>query len=476
MKKRLTRSLILIFALVTVLLLVPGQRAAAASLKQGSSGAEVKRLQQNLIGLGFLEGTADGRFGAMTAAAVADFQAEYGLGVDGKAGQATQTAVRNAVIRLQVDLNKLGYATGSADGSYGAKTRAAVSEFQSDRGLKATGVMDAAAWGKLNALSGGIRAGSKASGSTQVRYLQQGLIGLGYLSGTADGSFGSKTREAVRKFQSAYDLSADGSAGPDTMTALKNAVTTLQSDLARNGCYTGSIDSIYGNGTKRAVRAYQRTVGVTETGVSGPRTMVKLYGYSLGGSDSGESDGKTYKIWIDSLYQDGDYSKIWYVNGSKKSTTVHKSGCGGVALAMALNALLDTDRNTGQSVMQWYADNGYYHGGGTYQRGIWKYPRRLGLHTEYCDKGSTLVSHLKQSRLAVAIIKDKTGDEFFTYTGSGGHYILISGYRFEDGEDQIFVNNPLSWKKTGWFDLDDLMANVSNEEQGYTNSFVIIYK
>ena len=145
MKKRLTRSLILIFALVTVLLLVPGQRAAAASLKQGSSGAEVKRLQQNLIGLGFLEGTADGRFGAMTAAAVADFQAEYGLGVDGKAGQATQTAVRNAVIRLQVDLNKLGYATGSADGSYGAKTRAAVSEFQSDRGLKATGVMDAAA-------------------------------------------------------------------------------------------------------------------------------------------------------------------------------------------------------------------------------------------------------------------------------------------------------------------------------------------
>ena len=76
MKKRLTRSLILIFALVTVLLLVPGQRAAAASLKQGSSGAEVKRLQQNLIGLGFLEGTADGRFGAMTPEAVRDFQAE----------------------------------------------------------------------------------------------------------------------------------------------------------------------------------------------------------------------------------------------------------------------------------------------------------------------------------------------------------------------------------------------------------------
>ena len=474
MKKRLTRSLILIFALVTVLLLVPGQRAAAASLKQGSSGAEVKRLQQNLIGLGFLEGTADGRFGAMTAAAVADFQAEYGLGVDGKAGQATQTAVRNAVIRLQVDLNKLGYATGSADGSYGTKTKGAVSEFQSDRGLKATGVMDAATWGKLNALSGGIRAGSKVSGSTQVRYLQQGLIGLGYLSGTADGSFGSKTREAVRKFQSAYDLSADGSAGPDTMTALKNAVTTLQNDLARNGCYTGSIDSIYGNGTKKAVRAYQRTVGVTETGVSGPKTMVKLYGYSLGGSDSGESDGKTYKIWIDSLYQDGDYSKIWYVNGSKKSTTVHKSGCAGVSMAMALNALLDTGKHTGQSVMQWYADHGYYLGSGTYHSGVLKYPRTLGLNSTYCSKKSEVASHLKKDRLAVVLIKDKTGDEFFTYHESSGHYILLSGYRVKDGEEQVYVNNPLSWKESKWFDLDDVMANAIIRSD--FEPFVIIYK
>ena len=474
MKKRLTRSLILIFALVTVLLLVPGQRAAAASLKQGSSGAEVKRLQQNLIGLGFLEGTADGRCGAMTAAAVADFQAEYGLGVDGKAGLATQTAVRNAVIRLQVDLNKPGYATGSADGSYGAKTRAAVSEFQSDRGLKATGVMDAAAWGKLNALSGGIRAGSKVSGSTQVRYLQQGLIGLGYLSGTADGSFGSKTREAVRKFQSAYDLSADGSAGPDTMTALKNAVTTLQSDLARNGCYTGSIDSIYGNGTKRAGRAYQRTVGVTETGGCGPKTMVKLYGYSLGGSDSGESDGKTYKIWIDSLYQDGDYSKIWYVNGSKKSTTVHKSGCAGVSMAMALNALLDTGKHTGQSVMQWYADHGYYLGSGTYHSGVLKYPRTLGLNSTYCSKKSEAAAHLKKARLAVVLIKDKTGDEFFTYHESSGHYILLSGYRVKDGEEQVYVNNPLSWKESKWFDLDDVMANAIIRSD--FEPFVIIYK
>ena len=474
MKKRLTRSLILIFALVTVLLLVPGQRAAAASLKQGSSGAEVKRLQQNLIGLGFLEGTADGRFGAMTAAAVADFQAEYGLGVDGKAGQATQTAVRNAVIRLQVDLNKLGYATGSADGSYGAKTRAAVSEFQSDRGLKATGVMDAATWGKLNALSGGIRAGSKVSGSTQVRYLQQGLIGLGYLSDTADGSFGAKTREAVRKFQSAYDLSVDGSAGPDTMTALKNAVTTLQSDLARNGCYTGSIDSIYGSGTKKAVRAYQRTVGVTETGVCGPKTMVKLYGYSLGGSDSGESDGKTYKIWIDSLYQDGDYSKIWYVNGSKKSTTVHKSGCAGVSMAMALNALLDTGKHTGQSVMQWYADHGYYLGSGTYHSGVLKYPRTLGLNSTYCSKKSEVASHLKKDRLAVVLIKDKTGEELFTYHESSGHYILLSGYRVKDGEEQVYVNNPLSWKESKWFDLDDVMANAIIRSD--FEPFVIIYK
>lgn len=477
MKIIFKRSVTIVLALMMVLVLLPVSQAQAAAMKQGSSGTEVRYLQQNLIGLGYLTGTADGSYGPRTVKAVRQFQADFGLSVDGKAGNATQTAVRNAIVRLQVELKRAGFAPGSADGHFGSKTRTALKKYQSDRGLKVIGVADEKTWFRINGGSGGMRAGAtvpRGSAGSQVRYLQQALIGLGYLSGSADGKYGSQTTEAVRDYQRAYGLRADGSAGPDTMTSLRNTVSTLQSDLSRKGWYSGSIDGVYGNGTRSAVKGYQQNVGVSATGVAGSRTMQKLYGYSLSGSDSGEK--QTYKTWIDSQYQNGDNRKIWYDNAGRKYTTVSVSGCGGVALAMALNALKNTDQYDGLNVMQWLADHDYYWGKGTFQKGLWDYPQRLGLKTTYCDTASSLISNLKKGRLAIALIKDKTGDEFFVKSGSKGHYILVSGYRNKDGVDQVFINNPLSDKASRWFAIKDLMANCCNDWQGYDNSFVVIYK
>ena len=476
MKRMFKRSVTMLLALMMVLAMLPVPQAQAAAMKQGSTGTEVRYLQENLIGLGYLTGSADGRFGPGTEAAVRQFQADFGLSVDGKAGNATQTAVRNAIVRLQVELKRAGFAPGSADGHFGTKTRTALKNYQADQGLKATGVADAKTWSRLNGSSGGMRAGAtipKGSAGTQVRYLQQALIGLGFLSGSTDGKYGSQTAEAVRDYQRAYGLSADGSAGPDTMTSLRNTISTLQSDLSRKGWYSGSIDGVYGSGTRSAVKAYQQNAGVRATGVAGPGTMQKLYGYSLGGSDGG--DEQTYKIWIDSQYQNGDNRKIWYDNAGRKYTTVSVSGCGGVALAMALNALKNTDKYDGLNVMQWLADHDYYWGSGTFQEGLWDYPQRLGLNTAYCDTASALISNLKKGRLAIALIKDKTGDEFFVKSSSKGHYVLVSGYRSKDGVDQVFINNPLSYKASKWFDIEDLMANCCNDWQGYENSFVVIY-
>lgn len=475
MSKTFKRVVTLLLALVTVLSLLPLVSAQAASLKQGSKGTEVKQLQKNLIGLGFLEGSADGSYGSKTKAAVKEFQAEFGLNPDGNAGEATQAAVENAVVRLQVELKNAGFAPGTPDGHFGSKTKTALKKFQKDRKLPETGVADSATWKAINKSSSGIQAGVGAKTSAQVKQLQQALIGLGFLTGKADGAYGSKTREAVRSFQKAYGLGADGSAGPDTMTALKNAVVAIQNALARKGYYSGKIDSSFGGGTKSAVKAYQRAVGLESTGVAGSATMKKLLGYALGSSD-GASDAGTedrYKTWIDPLYQDTDFSKFYY-NNRTKWKTVKTSGCAGVSMAMALNALLDTGKHTGQSVMQWYADHGYYLGNGTYHSGVLKYPRTLGLNSTYCSKKSEVVSHLKKDRLAVVLIKDKTGDEFFTYHESSGHYILLSGYRVKDGVDQVYVNNPLSWKESKWFDLQDVMANAIIRRD--FEPFVIIYK
>lgn len=64
--------------------------ANTRKLYQGCSGTDVKRLQQDLITLGYLSsGDDDGRFGPITYAALIQFQADNGLTTDGVAGTKT---------------------------------------------------------------------------------------------------------------------------------------------------------------------------------------------------------------------------------------------------------------------------------------------------------------------------------------------------------------------------------------------------
>ena len=64
---------------------------AYKNLQMNSRGDQVKRLQERLIELGYLNGDADGAFGRQTYNAVIAFQKANGLTADGVAGDATQT-------------------------------------------------------------------------------------------------------------------------------------------------------------------------------------------------------------------------------------------------------------------------------------------------------------------------------------------------------------------------------------------------
>ena len=59
----------------------------------GSSGEDVRALQNTLKRLGFLKGAADGKFGAQTREAVKQFQQASGLTADGLVGRATWAAL-----------------------------------------------------------------------------------------------------------------------------------------------------------------------------------------------------------------------------------------------------------------------------------------------------------------------------------------------------------------------------------------------
>src|SRR6185436_12729076 len=114
-------------------------------------------------------------------------------------------------------LRAAGFNPGASDGDFGPKTLAAVKAFQRSRGIGADGIVGAQTWGKLAgaapkpASSGGsgplLRLGARGE---PVKKLQARLNQLGFKVGTADGAFGPKTLAAVKAFQKSRGLTADG--------------------------------------------------------------------------------------------------------------------------------------------------------------------------------------------------------------------------------------------------------------------------
>ncbi len=63
-------------------------------------------------------------------------------------------------------------------------------------------------------------------------------------------------------------------------------VRQIQTKLKSLGLYTGSVDGIYGAGTQKAVRQFQKNCGLTVDGVAGPKTLLYL-GINSSSSSSG---------------------------------------------------------------------------------------------------------------------------------------------------------------------------------------------
>lgn len=218
-------------------------------LQLGSSGDEVRTLQQELLTLGYFAGEVDGVFGEATQAAVRRFQLANGLKENGIADSSVMMRLYEGdplgwksfmeicaaklgdegvnVRLLQYTLKSLGYFDGEASGTFGTRTREAVSLFQANNGLEATGYADAETcdvlfWSDSVPMRS---ADTLYLGLTDERVtaLQNRLTELGYFDGAADGTYDAVTETAVRLFQIVADLSSTGEADAETLQALDNA-------------------------------------------------------------------------------------------------------------------------------------------------------------------------------------------------------------------------------------------------------------
>jgi peptidoglycan hydrolase-like protein with peptidoglycan-binding domain len=133
---------------------------------------------------------------------------------------------------------------------------------------------------------------TQQSGSTgaQVTAVQKLLTAQGFDAGAVDGSFGPATLAAVKKFQTARGLRADGIVGTRTWTALLSAGTVptlkqggsgadvkrLQRSLTAALGTTVDVDGSFGPDTVTAVRTYQGGRGLTVDGIVGSGTWAAL--------------------------------------------------------------------------------------------------------------------------------------------------------------------------------------------------------
>lgn len=74
----------------------------------------------------------------------------------------------------------------------------------------------------------------RGSSGTEVRQIQERLIQWGYLSGKADGIYGSKTEAAVKRFQQNNGITPDGIAGSATLAKIGISSKTTQTSSDNN--------------------------------------------------------------------------------------------------------------------------------------------------------------------------------------------------------------------------------------------------
>jgi peptidoglycan hydrolase-like protein with peptidoglycan-binding domain len=127
----------------------------------------------------------------------------------------------------------------------------------------------------------------KGSNDPAVRDLQEALKALGYNPGTVDGVFGATTEAAVKAFQQAKGITADGIVGKITWINIDEAdqsepvlkigstglpVRRAQKRMSLVGYDVGGVDGRYGTRTEVAVKNLQQQRGLAVDGVVGPET------------------------------------------------------------------------------------------------------------------------------------------------------------------------------------------------------------
>lgn len=175
------------------------------TLENGDDGDDVKRVQQALRDLGYLDANATGKFRSATEKSVRAFQEAHGLQASGKADIETQrllfggSAMPKGGMITPTPAPDLGDLTDMVIAGDGE----AVEEYPYKKKL------------------------TRGAKGEDVKQVQTRLTELGFFSGPISGNYMNQTMAAVKAFQEHNGMKADGITGQDTWNMLFNSPDVL---------------------------------------------------------------------------------------------------------------------------------------------------------------------------------------------------------------------------------------------------------
>jgi peptidoglycan hydrolase-like protein with peptidoglycan-binding domain len=283
------------------------------SMTRFHSPASVRRVQLRLRDAGYYKGRIDGNAGPETRAALRRFQRDKGLRATGmlthhrtvsvvtikrshgQAGRSMITSVHTctgcmqemhsrATLRTaQRMLRTGGYYKGRVDGIAGPETHAAIRRFQRANGLTVTGRLTPGTMSKL-----GVKHSSGAASRSQSFNENTGPSGSITMPSQPQQSQNSMPStqpdsnvQATQPDSSQQDNMASredtsSNAAVEQPDISPSTVRSVQTNLQQQGLYSGEVNGVLDPQTREAIRKFQRTQNLNDTGRLDQQTLSRL--------------------------------------------------------------------------------------------------------------------------------------------------------------------------------------------------------
>lgn len=261
----------------------------------------------------------------------------------------------------------------------------------------------------------------------------------------ADGIFSADFTAHVCTWQKASGLTADGIIGKKSWAKMAEKAPLCTTSKNKKSRYTCALqlllgadleaDGIYGTLTKKAVAAYQASVGLKADGKCGTDTWTALIVGDV--PAAAPTTGKGFKQPVDYKQGDSRWGKKMYSCYGNTKQTMANSGCGPTAMANIVATLKDSSIDPYDLAVL-----SMEHGHRTKSSGTaWSFFPFI----QECFKFSKLVESTSLSALKACIdaggyVVCSMGPGYWT---SGGHF--ITAWKYDD--TYIYANDPASSKR-----------------------------